>query len=74
MRYYIEAYDGNHKQMAGMCNGQAALGEMKKPTMSALWKGLFGTTRPAFPRVSSWRLVDANDRIVAICINPHFSA
>ena len=71
MRYYIEAYDGDDRQILGNLDGQASLGPCVLPTVTSAWKSLIGK-RPAWSRVFQWKLVDENDNVIAVRKNVQY--
>lgn len=57
MKYYIEAFDVEGRQILGNLNGQAVI-QARKPWLTKSYKILRDPTRrPAWPRVWFWRLV-----------------
>lgn len=62
MRYYIEAYDHDGRQILGNLDGQAALGDVLAPERCAAWLRIKRCEVRVSARVAYWRLVDENDR------------
>jgi hypothetical protein len=67
MRYYIAAFSADARQVLGNLDGQAALGDVRRPMRCRAWRIIASGRRlPHWrPDVTSWRLVDADGRIVA---------
>jgi hypothetical protein len=63
MRYYIEAFDADGRQVLGNLDGQAALGRCKQPQKCKAWTDLPNIRCSS--RIRSWRLVDDNGRVIA---------
>ena len=64
MRYYIEAFDIDDRQILGNLDGQAALGDVRRPEQCKRWQQLVRGEVQASPRVATWRLVDEHGFIV----------
>jgi len=69
MRYYFEAYDSDGQIVLGNCDGQLSI-DTCAPLHSRHFRALeSGESRPAWPRVSYWKVVDSRGREVATINN-----
>lgn len=62
MRYYIEAYGEDGKQVLGNLDGQASI-EARAPERTNAWRRL--QHKPVSSRIRFWKLVDATGRCIA---------
>lgn len=69
MRYYIEAFGHDNRQLLGNLDGQHALGDCLRPAQTTAWKHLFSPSRPAYSRVKLWKLVNERGSVQQITLN-----
>lgn len=71
-RYYIQAHHADGSLIPGNLDGQASLGAPKFPTRCAMWRHLTVYSRPHYPRVAYWTIINSAGEICARHDNPKY--
>ena len=72
MKHYVEAYNGEGRQVLGNLDGQGVISARNIKRTDHYKMLISGTNRPKWSRIKFWKIVDDSDREVARIANVFF--